>query len=45
MEQFSLFVNIADYIQCVAQFPAGTSFRPKKRKLDYFRWDFNSSST
>ena len=32
-------------IQCVAQFPAGTSFRPKKIKLCYFRWDFNSSST
>ena len=32
-------------IQCVAQFPAGTCFRPKKGKLDYFRWDFNSLST
>ena len=32
-------------VQCVAQFPAGTSFRPKKSKLGYFRWDFNSSST
>ena len=32
-------------LQCVAQFPAGTSFRPKKSKLSYFRWDFNSSST
>ena len=32
-------------LQCVAQFPAGTSFRPKKGKLGYFRWDFNSSST
>ena len=32
-------------VQCVAQFPAGTSFQPKKRKFGYFRWDFNSSST
>ena len=34
-----------DPVQCVAQFPAGTSFRPKKSKLGFFRWDFNSSST
>ena len=32
-------------VQCVAQFPASTSFRPKKSELGYFRWDFNSSST
>ena len=32
-------------VQCVAQFPAGTSVRPKKSKLGYFRWDFNCSST
>ena len=36
---------ILSLLQCVAQFPAGTSFRPKKSKLGYFRWDLNSSST
>ena len=34
-----------DLVQCVAQIPAGTSFWPKKSKLGYFRWNFNSSST
>ena len=41
--EFSLYIQ--SELQCVAQFPAGTSFRPKKGKLGYFRWDFNSSST
>ena len=41
----SNFLSLPEAVQCVAQFPAGTSFRPKKSKLGYFRWHFNSSST
>lgn len=32
-------------VQFVAQFPAGTGFRPKKIFIGFFRWDFEFSST
>ena len=32
-------------VQFVAQFPAGTSFRPKKTYIGIFRWNFEFLST